>query len=42
MKFFWFKQRFIFLCITGLIIALVSIFPLKLAIARYQAPNPQA
>ncbi len=42
MKFFGFKRRFIVLLSTGLIIAALSIFPLRLAIARYQAPNPQA
>jgi len=42
MKFFGFKRQFIFLLITGLVIALVSILPLRLAIARYQVPNPQA
>lgn len=42
MQILGFKRRFIFLFITGLIIFLVSIFPLRLAIARYQAPNPQA
>lgn len=36
------KRRFIIVTIISILISIVSIIPVKLAIAHYQAPNPQA
>jgi uncharacterized SAM-binding protein YcdF (DUF218 family) len=41
MKIFLFKKQFIFIFLISFIVILLSTIPLKLAIARYQAPLPQ-
>ncbi|MDJ0569990.1 MAG: YdcF family protein [Pleurocapsa sp. MO_192.B19] len=42
MKLVFTKRRFIIITIISILISIVSIIPIRIAIARYQAPTPQA